>query len=322
MLGPIRKADLKQISLRAAVSRALLKWTAPLALAVSVSGAAFADQAKAPLSVEPTAKDNGRQADPVYRGREREEAGNTGNAGGYPANDVHVAVESNARLTHARVTYHSLQDSLSQSIRQTQYAFEHSPELVEALKTEQAAWEDYLAARRAAVSTVVTDPKYQANVALKNDTGEKIAEFRAEYDDFRPARGRESRYLDQARMKQIVTLATVKLDYAQVVTDMEVTALKADPKVADTRGKLMSAGKRVKELRDGFDLSFRANQELAALRAKVEDARIAFITAESFRDGAVEAANTALDYTYYKNRVGGGYGYEYGYTTGYGGGYR
>jgi len=65
----------------------------------------------------------------------------------------------------------------------------------------------------------------------------------------------------------------------------------------------------------------RNSPELAAIRGRIEDARVALITAEAYRNGAVEAANTALDYTYYKNRFNTGYntdGYPYGY--GYGGG--
>jgi hypothetical protein len=99
-----------------------------------------------------------------------------------------------------------------------------------------------------------------------------------------------------------VKLANVKLDYAQVVTDMEVAALRNDSKVADARNKLMAAGARVQAQRDGFDASMRSSKELAKLRDQIEDARVASITSEAYRDGAVEAANTALDYAYWKNR--------------------
>jgi hypothetical protein len=63
----------------------------------------------------------------------------------------------------------------------------------------------------------------------------------------------------------------------------------------------------------------RNSPELAALRSKIDDARVAFITAESYRNGAADAANEALDYAYYKTRYQyyvGGYG---GYGNGWGG---
>ena len=65
----------------------------------------------------------------------------------------------------------------------------------------------------------------------------------------------------------------------------------------------------------------RNSEELASLRGRIEDARVNLITSEAFRDGAVEAANVMLDYSYYKNRHNGSYAnYEYGYYTGFSGG--
>ena len=307
MVAPICRVVSTQSLLRAAVKRTLLKLGVPVALAALFAVPAFGADPIKPADV-PANGQNG-----FHNGRDNN------NSGDFPASDIHVAVEANARLTHARVTYHHLQDSFNQTLRLMQTNFERSPELVDALKAEQAAWQDYLAARSAAVKTVVDDPKYQASVTLKNEMGEQIAETRATYDESRPHGAHAAAMYDQTRMKKLVTLATVKLDYAQVVTDMEVTALKSDPKVADTRGKLMTAGKRVRDMRDGFDNTIRNSPDLASLRAKIADAKIAYITAESFRDGAVEAANTALDYAYYKNRYSGNgsYGFEYGYSGGY-----
>lgn len=311
MLAPMSRKDQRLGSL----ARTLLKLGAPLALAIMTAGAAFGQT-----------KPNNRPStdDPLSRERDNREMGHHddyGRYGDYPSSDIHTAVEANARTAFARATYHRLQDSLNSAIRQMQYNFEHSPEYVDALKTEQMAWEDYLAARSVALRSVVSDPKYQANVALKHELGEEIAEVRAAYDAVAPRDTRAAEIHDHLKMKKLVVLATVKLDYAQVATDMEVAALKNDPKVADTRSKLMSAGARVSALREKFDRTVRNSEELASLRGRIEDARISLITAEAFRDGAVEAANTALDYTYYKNRFSGNYvGYEYGFYAGYNGG--
>jgi hypothetical protein len=236
--------------------------------------------------------------------RDRDRFGETNAPRDFPTGFVRDAVDSNARAAFARLQVRRLQSALDGRIRQIQYDFEHSQDMADALKVEQQAWDDYVAARRSALKSVVEDPKYQANVALRNEMGEKIAEVRAAYEDhMRPLRDRQiAAAVEQVKMKHVTDMAYVKLDYAQVATDMEVAALRNDGKVADARNKLMSAGARVQGLRDSFDRQIRSNQELATLRGKIEDARIASITAATYRDGAVEAANEALDYAYWKNR--------------------
>jgi hypothetical protein len=294
------------------VSPSVLKSTAAVALAMAVTSACAAQ-------TRPQRPDNDRDHD--NRDMRQDDSlryGREARGGEYPSSDIHTAVEANARAAFARASFRRMQDSLTAAIRQMQYNFDHSPELMEAQKNEQRAWEDYVAARNSAIKNVVNDPKYQANLALKNDMGEKIAEVRSAYDTPRAKQSRIADRIDQSKMKQLVMLATVKLDYAQVVTDMEVTALKADSGVSDTRSKLMAAGARVQAIRENFERTTRNSPDLAALRSKIEDARIALITSEAFRDGAVEAANQALDYTYYKNRYGSNVGsYEYGTYVGY-----
>lgn len=298
------------------VAKTLLKCATPVALLVLSASPAMAAESAPNTRPADQARDREmpRRDEPVTRyGREPRDNGE------YPTSDIHSAVEANARTAYARANYHRLQDSLNIAIRQMQSSFDQSLELMDARKTEQSAWQDYLAARNAALKSVVSDPKYQANVALKNNLTEHIAEVRGAYDLPKSSNGRVAELVDQSKMGKLVLLATVKLDYAQVTTDMEVAALKNDSKVADSRSKLMSTGAHVQALREGFDRSLRGSPELAALRSRIDDARVAFITAEAFRDGAVEAANEALDYAYYKNRRTGGYaGYEYGYSTGYG----
>jgi hypothetical protein len=295
----------------AAVSKAVLQFSAPLALGLVMAGPAFGDGAT--TAGKPAAADPLQRPDqPGYRNAHQ---GNTD----YPTSDVHVAVDAQARTAFQRATYHRLQDSMTTAIRNVQYNFEHSPEFLEAADVEQKAWEDYLAARAEALKSVMRDPNYQTNVSLKNDMSEKIDEVRAALDTHHMRNPVVASIIEESRMRKVVMLASVKLSYAQVATDMEVAALKGDSKVADTRSKLMAAGKRMHEQRAALDRAVRMSPELAALREKIEDARIALITAESFRDGAVEAAREALDYAYYKNRYNGSYGasFEYGYSTGY-----
>jgi len=253
--------------------------------------------------------------------RRRDDVGS--DSSDFPSREVHGAVESNARTAFARANYHRLQDSLNTAIRQMQYSFEHSQELTEALKAEKQAWDDYVAAKNAALRPVVSDPKYQANVALKNEMGERIADVHAAHKDEKIMTAADRRAMEQAcdaRMKEVLTLALVKLEYAQLATDMEVAALKNDSRVADARSKLIAAGTRVQAVRENFDRTVRSSQELASIRKNIEDARVAYITAEAYREGAVEAANVALDYAYYKNRYNyHTYDYPYEGIYGYGG---
>ena len=302
----------RQESLWKTVLESVRTYATPLALVLATASVAQGQATPNTRPADPN-RDNMRRDEAMYRnGRDSRDNGD------YPTSDIHSAVEANARTAFARANYHRLQDSLNVAIRQMQSSFEQSAELADARKAEQAAWEDYLATRNAALKSVVSDPKYQANIALKNDMGEQIADVRAAYGTQSTSHGRVSEIVDKSKMSKLVLLATVKLDYAQVATDMEVAALKGDSKVADTRTKLMSAGARVQALREGFDRTLRGSPELASIRSRIEDARVAFITAEAFRDGAVEAANEALDYAYYKNRHASYAGYEYGYSTGYG----
>ena len=225
----------------------------------------------------------------------------------FPGVEVRGAVEANARAAFARASFHRLQYSLDSMILRMQYDFEHSKDLVDASKAEQHAWDAYLAARKEALKSVVSDPKYVANVELKDEMGQQIAEIRAMYAKAGRADKQSRSFVNAAMMKQLVEMATVKLDYAQVATDMEVAALRNNIEVADARQKLMSAGARVAELRDEFDRKVRDSKELAAVREQIEDARVQYITAEAFRSGAVDAANMALDYSYYKNRFSNSY---------------
>jgi hypothetical protein len=309
--------------MQAPICRNLLKRTT---LMLGAGAIALVTAGTAPAQTRPMDR---RGDDPIIRDREviRHDRDDGGYRGGrydrnsdYPASEVHDAVDANARTAFARAQYRRAQDALNAAIRDMQYNFEHSAEMADALKAEQRAWEDYVAARNAALRSVVSDPKYQANVAEKNEMTDRIAEARGSYDVTLASTSSRAAVVavDQMKMKEIVNLAIVKLNYAQVATDMEVAALKNDSKVADARGRLMSAGARVQSMRDDFDRKVRASQELAAIRNKIEDSRVALITAEAYRNGAVEAANDALDYAYYKNRYTYnyntlGYPYDYGY---------
>ncbi len=325
--------NLGRHSCRGPSSRKMLAFLAAPMLALAFAGVTFAQSRPAgpprprdddfPRDRGMPDRDVLDRPDRVERDiRRREDVGRE--ASDLPSREVHGAVDANARTAFARANFHRLQDSLNSAIRQMQYNFEHSQEMMDALKAEKQAWDDYVAARNAALRPVVSDPKYQANVALKNEVGERIADVHAAYKDQKPTSATDRRAMEllcESKMKELVTLALVKLEYAQLATDMEVSALKNDSKVADARSKLIAAGTRAQAVRENFDRTVRNSQELASIRKSIEDARVAYITAEAYRDGAVDAANVALDYAYYKNRYN--YhtydGYPYDGIYGYGG---
>lgn len=249
------------------------------------------------------------------------------NSDDFPTHEMYVAVDANTRLAYARANFRRLQSSLDTAIRRMQYDFEHSREMLDATRAEEQAWHDYLHARNTALKSVVDDPKYKANVAVKEQLGDQIAEVRTAYFKDRPHYDRQSQVVvDADMMRQLVNMATVKLDYATVATDMEIAALRNDGKVADARERLRSSGSQVTALRDRFDHTVRDSQDLAGIRERIEDARIQLVAAQAFQNGANVVAAEALDYSYYKNRfvynVQPYYPSDYGYGYGWRGGYR
>lgn len=245
----------------------------------------------------------------------------------FPTREMYMGAEATTRLAYARANFRRLQSSLDTAIRRMQYDFEHSKEMLDATRAEEQAWRDYLHARNVALKSVVEDPKYKANVAVKEQLGDQIAEVRSAYFKDRRNYDRQSQMVvDTDMMRQLVDMATVKLDYATVATDMEIAALRNDSKVADARQRLHAAGSDVTSLRDRFDHTVRDSQELAGIRERIEDARVQLVAAQAFQNGANVVAGEALDYAYYKNRfvynVQPYLPYDYSYGYGLRGGYR
>ena len=232
--------------------------------------------------------------------------------GGFPTTDVRIAVDANARAAFARMEMARSQDELNGTIRLMQMQFERSKDLTDAQAAEQQAYDDYLVARDAVLkSRLQNDPTYAGNAAVKQDLANEIA---------------DARQAAKPNQHQIVALSRAKLNYAQIVTDLESKALRDDAGVQAARKKLMTAGQRVAELRDKFDMQIRTSPELVALRRQYEDARIANVVAATYRQGAVQAANIAIDYAYYRERYNYYNAYPYnncpqsiygGYGTGY-----
>ena len=91
------------------------------------------------------------------------------------------------------------ESELAASFRDAQRQFEHSPELRNAIRDEQAAYDGLNTVRRRAVSTLLDDPKYQRLLALKQDLADQLEQRRAARD---------------ITPNEVPVMATLKMSYA------------------------------------------------------------------------------------------------------------
>jgi hypothetical protein len=103
-------------------------------------------------------------------------------------------------------------------------------------------------------------------------------------------------------MDDILSMATLKMNYASNARQMEQLALESNAEAKDAQSKFRQASARVSELREDFDDALRNDRDLLAARQNLEDARMARVTASAYLKGASIAAEEALDFAYYLNR--------------------
>ena len=226
----------------------------------------------------------------------------------FPDDEVHDWVVASARAAHFRAMFHRAEKELTDSVRDAQWSFEQSKEYREASAAEKQAYDAYTAERQRALQSVLSDPKYKAALDLRDQLGDQIMHYRAMA---KPA--------DIPR-DQLLALASQKLQYASEAHAMEIAALDKDEAIHDARQKMVHANSRTSELRAQFDASIRVNPQVLQARRNLEDARVALITAEAYRDAAGAAGSIATDYAYYRhkwdfthqnNELWGPYGYRY-----------
>jgi hypothetical protein len=240
--------------------------------------------------------------------------------GNWPSVEVHDAVVANARAATARALFRRAENALNSSVRHAVRTFEGSDELRSAQKAEKDAWETYSTARRRALQSVLENPKYRAIMSLRQELSDQIVYKRTNrtYDE----------RTDRQVMDDIMSMATLKMNYAADARAMEQLALETNAEAKDAQAKFRQASARVSELRKDFDDALRNDRDLLAARRNLEDARIARLTANAYVKGAREAADLAIDFAYYLNRYtrynGASYGdyrdyYPYTYRGSYGG---
>ena len=240
-------------------------------------------------------------------------AANAANTSDFPDDEVHDWVVASARAAHSRAILHRSEKELNDSVRDAQFSFEQSRDYHDAAAEEKRAYDAYIAERQKALESVVTDPKYKAALSLRDQLADQIAYMRAHS---KPS---------EVPREMLLALASQKLQYASDAHAMESAALDKDPDLKDARQKMVQASAKVSQMRAQFDASIRFNPQILQARRNLEDARVALITAEAYRDAAAAAGAVATDYAYYRHRWDyvhqndsfGPYGYGYGYGVRY-----
>jgi hypothetical protein len=227
----------------------------------------------------PMAQNNGRQ--------------NSTGQSDFPEDSMHDWVVASARTARSRAVLHLVEKQLNDTIRDAQWTFEQSREFRDATAAEKQAYDNYIAERQKALQSVVTDPKYQSAIRLRDDLGDQIARFRA---------GSKPGIIPR---EELLALASQKLQYASDAHNMERDALDSNAVVQDARQKMVQASARTAELRAAFENSIRMNPQIAQARRNLDMARVELITAEAYYSAAAEASQLATDYSYYRHRWDG-----------------
>lgn len=210
----------------------------------------------------------------------------------FPADTVHDWVVASAIAAHSRAMFRRAENELNLSVRDVQLNFEQSQEFQQAKAKEKQAYDAYTSERQKALQSIVNEPKYKAAMDLRDEVGDQIAHLRA--------------YAGKDRdipREQLLTLASLKLQYASEAHSMESAALDKDQSLKDARQKMVEAASRVAQLRTEFDQSIRNNPQILQARRNLEDARVALITNQAYLSAAATAGYLATDYAYYRHRA-------------------
>ncbi|QOV91835.1 hypothetical protein [Humisphaera borealis] len=223
-------------------------------------------------------------------------------SGIYPSAEMNSYVNATARAATARALFRQAESELNQAYRAAQRFFDNAPQYKQSIKEEQDAFAALSNARTKALSSLESDQKYQRLLALREDLGEKLLD------------GRIHRSLSH---EEVVAMASLKMSYATEMRAIEATALANEPSVKEAQDRLVQAGARVSEMRQGFEESLRINPDILLARRNLDDARIARLTSEAYLRATMVNGSYALDYAYYLYRTptqydrNGGFGYGY-----------
>jgi len=238
----------------------------------------------------------------------------------FPSQEVDVVPVARAQSARFRAEHDLAMRQLHRWIDTQWDDFTHSREYLDTVNAERKAQDDYARERDRVVKRLQGDSNYKTLLDLINDLNGQI-------ENERPHGTNQS----VEQLDGVVAVATVKMGYASTLSAMEAAALAADNAVQDARNRLVDASNRARDMRGRFSRSVRHDPDFVAGRSRIDGLMVERIVADNFLEGAVNARNIALRYSYYlhrwdqyRNSVYGLYGYgSYGYGNGYGygGGY-
>jgi hypothetical protein len=211
----------------------------------------------------------------------------------FPEDSVHDFVLASAGAARSRALLHLAEDHLTETIRNSEFMYEQSPEFREAAAAEKRAYDAYTAERQKALQSVLTDPAYVAAIQLRDEMANRIDKLRAMSKPGPVPR------------EDLLAAASQKLQYASDAHNMERDALDKDPALQEARQKMVQASARVADLRAVFDNSVRMNPQIVQARRNLEMARVELITAEAYYSASAAASAVATDYSYYRHRWDG-----------------
>ncbi len=220
-----------------------------------------------------------------------------------------------AVAAHARAEFDLAQMNIRLVVDQLKEDFEFSSQVLTAMRGKQMAYDRYAAARDRVLGKLQSQNDYRTVKQLRDDLANTLDELQAN-----PSGNRA----------RIDATAAVKMQYGTKVSRMESDALLADSNVQDAKAQFVDASNHLTDLRAQFARSIRRDSVFVAARDQLEGARIQRDTSLAFLDGAVQAANIAMNYSYSLHQwdeykylsAGGAYPYDvYGYGNGLGYGY-
>jgi hypothetical protein len=235
---------------------------------------------------------------------------------GWPAAEVQAVAPAHAAQVFARGRWNLARNVLHRVVDQLVEDFEYSADFMLAMRTETNAYQRLESARKRALVPVYSDRRYIVLQKLVADLNERLEDLKTE---------------PLTNKAEILATASLKLDYARRLSEMESDALEGDSAYQDAKIRLREASIRVTDLRNAFRRSIKRNETFVAARNTMERSKIEFLASDAYFQTSVDAANAALDYAYWINRYytglyGGGYypwynygGYGYGVGYSYGG---
>jgi hypothetical protein len=192
---------------------------------------------------------------------------------------------------------HRAYSELNMTIIRLQREFTHSPQYKAAAQEVDDAQAALDAARRPVLAAVAGDPHYQELHAKWQNVADVLAEGGLPAPD-------------------MLQLAARKMDYGSEMQKMEAAALSSDPAVANARARLVSAQRRVDDMREDFEDNLYKNPTWAAAKQSYDNAEIAYAGAQGAVTGANVTACLAVEadqrHTLYNWSFGN---YTYGYPN-------